>query len=194
MMPKKTNRYKIASVILAIVLSTLACQAVQGTAVPPPTATPTNTPSAPPPTAGPTLQAPPVTSKEPFKLTGSFQWTSEIQGTFSDNILFSERQVILTDLHGFVTRDRKWELPVDSQVIGYVQYDPKTASGTYELSLPEVPQATFNDVDNNNQQDTGVQIFAVDYEPVIYGSPFEVGDDRLRGWPNNDASIKTDPN
>ena len=97
-------------------------------------------------------------------------------------------------MHGFVIRNKQWELPVDFQVLGYVQYDPNSGSGTYELSLPEIPQATFNNVGNKNPTDTGVQIFAIDYEPNIYGSPFESGDDRLRGWPNDGASIKTDSN
>ena len=140
------------------------------------------------------IQAPLVTTNEPFEITGSFKWTQEDGGTLTDNILFSERQVVLTDLHGFVIRNKQWALPVDSQVLGYVQYDPKSGSGTYELSLPEVPQGTFNNVGNKNQTDTGVQIYAIDYEPNIYGSPFESGDDRMQGWPTGDASINTDSN
>ncbi|MGA7193326.1 MAG: S41 family peptidase [Anaerolineales bacterium] len=155
------------------------------------TQVPQNTSTVPTPVA---IQAPSVTTNEPFKITGSFKWTEELQGTLTDNILFSERQVVLTDLHGFVIRNKQWELPVDSQVLGYVQYDPNSGSGTYELSLPEIPQATFNNVGNKNPTDTGVQIFAIDYEPNLYGSPFESGDDRLRGWPNDGASIKTDSN
>ena len=138
------------------------------------------------------IQAPLVTTNEPFEITGSFKWTQEDGGTLTDNILFSERQVVLTDLHGFVIRNKQWVLPVGSQVLGYVQYDPKSGSGTYELSLPEVPQGTFNNVANKNQTDTGAQIYAIDYEPNIYGGPFESGDDRLQGWPTGDASIKTD--
>ncbi|HEY9153051.1 MAG TPA: S41 family peptidase [Anaerolineales bacterium] len=140
------------------------------------------------------IQAPLVTTNEPFKITGSFKWTQEDNGTLTDNILFSERQVVLTDLHGFVIRNKQWALPVDSQVLGYVQYDPTTGNGSYELSLPELPQGTFNNVGNKNPTDTGVQIFAVDYEPNIYGSPFESGDDRFRGWPGDGSSIKTDVN
>ena len=140
------------------------------------------------------IQAPLVTTNEPFRITGSFKWTQEIEGTLADNKIFAERQVVLTDLHGFVIRNKQWELPVDSQVLGYVQYDPNSGIGTYELSLPEVPQGTFNNVGNKNPQDTGVQIFAASYAPNIYGSPFESGDDRSLGWPNDTASIKTDSN
>ena len=96
------------------------------------------------------IPAPAITSNEPFKITGSFKWTSEIQGTLVDNILFSERQVVLTDLHGFIIRDKQWELPVYSQVLGYVNYDPSSGSGTYELSLPEVPQGPAGVPDKGN--------------------------------------------
>ena len=121
------------------------------------------------------IQAPVVTGNQPFRITGSFKWTQEIQGTLADNIIFAERQVVLTDLHGFVIRNNQWELPVDSQVLGYVQYDPNSGSGTYELSLPEVPQGTLNNVGNKNPQDTGVQIFAVSYSPNIYGGAVRGG-------------------
>ncbi|HUI90577.1 MAG TPA: S41 family peptidase [Anaerolineales bacterium] len=156
-------------------------------------ATATQAPSTPAPVpTSVAFQAPLVTTNAPYRITGSFKWTQEDNGTLVDNILYSERQVVLTDLHGFVIRNKQWELPVDSQALGYVQYDPSSGTGKYELALPEIPDATFNNVGNKNPQDTGVQIFAVDYEPVIYGSPFETGDDRLLGWPTDDASIKVD--
>jgi C-terminal processing protease CtpA/Prc len=58
--------------------------------------------------------------------------------------------------------------------------------------LPEVPQGEFNDVDNNNQKDTGVQVFVTAYSPNLAGGPFSEGDDRSRGWPSYLASVKTD--
>ena len=178
--------------VTSLVVASLACQSVLPANSPTSTQANAKT-STPAPTSGPTLMAPPITANEPFLITGSFKSTSEIGGEFSDNVLYAERQVILVDLRGFILRDKQWVLPVNSQVIGHVEYDPKTASGTYQLLLPEIPQGTLNDVDNNNQQNTGVQIFVVDYEPNITGDSFMTGDDRLRGWPGNQASIKTDP-
>lgn len=133
----------------------------------------------------------PISANQPFMISGSFKSTSVIGGQFSENLLNSERQVILIDLHGFITRNKDWEIPVQSQVIGNVKYNPKDASGTYTLYLPEIPQGTLNDVDNNGLKNNGVQVFAVDYEPNMSGGPFMVGDDSLRGWPGNLASIKT---
>lgn len=182
----KTPR-PILTALLALILASLSCQTMQGATqtAAPKTATPA-------PTSGPTLVAP-ITSNQTFRVTGSFKGTSEIGGQFSDNVLFAERQVILFDLHGFITRNKDWELPVASQVIGHVQYNPQDASGTYDLSLPAVPEGTLNDVDNNGQQNSGVQVFAIAYEPNIAGDPFMSGDDRAKGWPANMASIKTDP-
>jgi C-terminal processing protease CtpA/Prc len=189
----KTRLFQILSAVIILSLAQMSCVSFNNLTSSQ-SSTPkaaTQVPQGPTPVA---IQAPSVTANEPFRITGSFKWTQEIQGTLADNIIFSERQVVLTDLHGFVIRNMKWELPVDSQVLGYVQYDSTNGSGTYELSLPEVPQGMLNNVGNKNPQDTGVQIFAVAYAPNIYGSPFEAGDDRSLGWPTDNASITTDPN
>lgn len=182
--------------MLALLLTGLACKALQaGPTSGPATSTALPTATIPSATAAPTLMAP-ISSNQPFEITGSFKSTSEIQGKFTDNLLYSERMVMLVDLHGFITRDKKWELPVNSQVIGHVQYNPQDASGTYTLFLPEIPQGTLNDVDNNGQANTGVQVFAVDYEQNIDGDPFLAGNDRTKGWPTDMASIRvtTDDN
>ena len=182
------TKQRIITALLALIFASLGCRTLQGSSLP---TTSPNTPT-PAPTSGPTLMAP-ITTNQTYQVTGTFKGTSEIDGQFSDNLLFTERQVIFFDLHGFITRNKQWELPVVSQVIGHVQYNPQDASGSYELFLPEVPQGTLNDVDNNSQPNTGVQVFAIDYEPNIAGDPFMTGDDRLLGWPSNMASIKTNP-
>ena len=196
----KPRTFKLFSILVVLSLVQMACASFNFPQLSQPQAQQTQAPVTQPPNGSPitstvtAIPAPIVTTNEPFKITGSFKWTSEIQGTLVDNILFSERQVVLTDLHGFIIRNKQWELPVDSQVLGYVNYDPSSGSGTYELSLPEVPQGTFNNVGNKDPQATGIQIFAIDYEPNLYGTPFESGDDRFRGWPMGEASIKTDSN
>ena len=187
------NIHKAMIAGLFILLAGLSCKTLQGADS---AASPTNsappTASVPTATAGPTLIAP-ISANQPFEITGAFKSTSEDGGQLTDNILYAERQVILTDMHGFITRDKKWVVPVTSQVIGNVQYNPQDASGTYTLFLPEVPQGSLNDVDNNGQPNTGVQVFVADYEPNISGNAFMSGDDRLMGWPTDMASIKTNP-
>jgi C-terminal processing protease CtpA/Prc len=131
---------------------------------------------------------PQPSSNEPYMIKGGFTVTN---GFVFENY-FIENSVALVDMHGFVIRDNYWELPVDSQVLGYLNVDLATLGGTYELSLPERPQGIYNDVDNNGKTDTGVQIFAVSYFPNLAGGPFAEGDDKSFGWPSYLASVKTD--
>jgi C-terminal processing protease CtpA/Prc len=100
--------------------------------------------------------------------------------------------VALMDLHGFVARDLEWEIPVEGQTLGYLDLNTDTKEGTYFIDLPAKPEGTLNDVDNNGQTDTGVQIFAVSYSPNLTGGPFSEGDDRSFGWPTYLASVKAD--
>jgi len=144
-----------------------------------PHATPGNTP----------LVFTPAATAQPYFITGNFKVTN----AFVLTTYYVENAVALLDMHGFVLRDPEWELPVDSQVLGFMTFDEKTLEGRYELSLPALPRGAFNDVDHDGQQDQGVQIFAVGYSPNLYGGPFAEGDDRSRGWPTYLASIKTDP-
>ena len=125
---------------------------------------------------------------QPHEITGTYEVTNDfVLATY-----YVENAVALTDMHGFVVRDLEWELPVDSQALGFMTFDPKTLNGTFQLDLPALPEGELNDVDNNGNQDTGVQIFAVAYSPNVYGGPFSEGDDRSRGWPSYLASVKTD--
>lgn len=124
---------------------------------------------------------------EPVQVQGEFTISNDFVFTY-----YVENTVALIDMHGFVIRDEEWEIPVDSQVLGYMTYDDETLSGTFDLNLPALPEGEFNDVDNNGQEDQGVQIFAVGYSPNLYGDPYSVGDDRSSGWPSYLASIRAD--
>ncbi|MBK8824807.1 MAG: hypothetical protein IPN58_20025 [Anaerolineales bacterium] len=125
---------------------------------------------------------------QPALLQGTFQVTNDFVLTG----YYVENAVALTDMHAFVIRDEEWEIPVESQVLGFMTFDPESLSGTYELNLPALPRGEFSDVDNDDVEEQGVQIFAVGYSPNLYGGPFSEGDDRSRGWPSYLASIKTD--
>jgi C-terminal processing protease CtpA/Prc len=127
-------------------------------------------------------------SDEPVEIDGSFTYTND----FAVETYYYEQAVALLDMHGFVIRDRLWELPVDSQVLGYLSVDFDNNTGTYTLQLPRLPKGVFNDVDNNGKTDTGVQIFAVGYSPNLAGGPFSEGDDPSFGWPTYLASVRTD--
>ncbi len=115
-----------------------------------------------------------------------------ITGTYSVQNSLVVNAVVLTDMHGFVIRDAEWEVPVESQVLGAMNYDEKSMSGTFDLNLPAIPRGILHDVDNNETEDLGVQIFAVAYFPNSYDGPFAQGVDRKAGWVSQLTSLKTD--
>lgn len=131
----------------------------------------------------------PDSSEGPVLLRGSLNYTND----FVTEIYYVEHAVGLIDLTGFVLRDQEWELPVKSQVLGYMDLNADANSATYMLSLPALPLGEFNDVDQDLAAEQGVQVFAVAYSPNLSGGPFSEGDDRSLGWPSFFASIKADP-
>lgn len=128
------------------------------------------------------------TSAGPVLLTGSIAYTNE----FVLENYYVEHAVMLTDMTAFVERDLKWELPIPSQVLGYMDVDEENNEATYRLALPAVPEGELHDVDQDGQDDAGVQIFVVAYSPNLTGGVFSEGDDRSWGWPSYMASIRTD--
>ena len=130
----------------------------------------------------------PVNEEPLTKISGEFAYTNE----FAVETYYVEQAVGLLDMHGFVKRDKEWELPIEGQVLGYMNVDYANNKGSYFLYLPAKPEGTFDDVDNNATADTGVQIYAVGYNPNLAGGPFSEGDDPSYGWPGYLASVKTD--
>ncbi len=124
----------------------------------------------------------------PALIVGSFTYTND----FVVETYYSENAVAINDLTGFIKRDKEWELPIEGQVLGYMQVDKENNNGTYRIALPAVPEGVLNDVNHDNKQDKGVQIFAVTYSPNLTGGPFSEGDDPSFGWPAYLASVKTD--
>lgn len=129
-----------------------------------------------------------TTGEQPNKITGDFVYSND----FVVKTYYIEHAVALADMHGFVIRDKEWLVPTISQTLGYASVDLPNMKGSFWVQLPELPEGTYNDVDNNGKQDKGVQIFAVSYWPNLAGGPFSEGDDATRGWPNYLASVKTD--
>ncbi len=135
-----------------------------------------------------TIQSWQVRAPDVEELTGTFTYSND----FWPEAYAYEHAVMLLDMHGFVERDFEWEVPVESQVIGMVDLDAENNSATYRLQLPVKPRGILNDVDQDGQKDSGVQIFAVEYAPNIAQDPFYRGDDRYKGWPGYLASVIID--
>jgi C-terminal processing protease CtpA/Prc len=126
--------------------------------------------------------------EEPVLITGSFEYSND----FVVETYYVEHAVGLLDMTGFVLRDKEWELPVEGQVLGFMDLDEENNRATYRLSLPAMPSGEFNDVDNDGNIEKGLQIFVVAYNPNLSGGVFSEGDDRSMGWPGYLASIRTD--
>ncbi len=190
------RRSRILLPLLAVLLTSLACGVFSTTPTPtleavevlPATATPTRT--AAPPTRTPTaLPSPTETvqpaSDEPVFITGDIPYTWPFF-----TIFLTEPIVLLEDQAGFVNRDREFIFPLSGQVIGPIEVLEEDAL-RYSLALPSIPQATFVDVDNNGQEDTGVQVFAITFQSNTWGDTFLEERD-AGGWSGTYASTSVD--
>lgn len=130
----------------------------------------------------------PAGGEQPVLISGEFTYSND----FVVETYYVEHAIALVDLYGFIIRDEEWELPVDSQVLGYLKIDPEKNRGSYQVQLPLLPAGTYFDFTRSSGKKPGVQVFAVAYQPNLYGGPFAVGDDRSLGWPSYLASIATD--
>jgi C-terminal processing protease CtpA/Prc len=122
----------------------------------------------------------------PVVITGTLTYT---------NVLFTagaaQPVIILEDQGGFVVRNEGFLMPTESQVLGQLTSDFYSSPVSYSLALPEVPQGTQNDVDNDDEDDAGVQVFAVAYWTNIFGDPYlEERDLFGGGWSNAYASTR----
>ena len=155
-----------------------------------PTRTIISTPTEePPPTPHPTQELAPVIETnldEPVRITGDIEVTSNI----IIEAYFFERFVMLQDLTGFVWRDYEYEQPLDAQILGPVIVDQE-GNYTFVINLPAAPNNPLNDVDNNGQQDEGVQIWQVTMEANYIDDPF-LGEDETGGWSANYTSARID--
>ena len=179
-----SQRKVFIAILSMLILASLACQVTTQ-------ATPTPTLAPPPPTTTPTPLPPrPVepgeaNPDEPVFVTGEIPFTSPF---FLDSI--AEAFVMLEDQAGFIQRNLDFEFPLTSQAIGPVELvDDDTV--TFQLALPAIPQGTLIDLDNDGEEDTGVQVFAVAYWSNTWGGPFLERRDGT-GWSNAYASTTTD--
>ena len=183
-----TNKRKqIGFIILLIVTFSLSCQATSGLPIARLTDIPIPIPS-PSPTMLPPIPVQPGVENpdEPVFITGEIPYTSPF---FLNTI--SAPFVMLEDQAGFYNRDRLFQFPLVGQAIGPVEVHPD-GTITYSLSLPSIPQSTTLDVDNDDEQDTGVQIFGIAYWSNTWGGPFLEERDGS-GWSNAYTSTITDP-
>ena len=106
----------------------------------------------------------------------------------------AEPLVLLEDQSGFVERNRGFTFSPESQVLGQITSDFFTSPFSYVLQLPFRPQGELNDVDQDGENDTGVQVFAIAYWTNIWGPSFlEERDQGGGGWSTAYASMRVSP-
>jgi len=186
------QRRAVIFFLIILLVTTLACQAVTGATETPtvgvPTATETMTPTiTPTPTPLPPRPVEPGEDNpdEPVYITGEIPFTSPF---FLNTI--SEAFVLLEDQGGFIARDLEFEFLLAGQVLGPVELVNEDTV-TFGLALPAIPQGTQTDLDNDDEEDAGVQVFAVAYWSNTWGGPFLERRDGT-GWSTAYASTTTD--
>jgi C-terminal processing protease CtpA/Prc len=128
----------------------------------------------------------PAIQSGPKLITGSVSYTNSF---FTAGV--AEPEVILEDETGFVRRDRHYEFPVQSQVLGEITSDFYTSPFTYSLSLPAQPNAPLNDVNHDGKKDKGVMVFAIAYWTNTWGDAYlERRDQGGGGWSSAYSSTK----
>ena len=201
---------KILTPIIVLILASMSCslftpnqpvsevvatsapvQVVTQAPLPSPTDVVANTPAATQENGCPAVSSSTCTtigsSDQPVELKGTFTYSNDIL-----TVYYVENAVALVDMYGFVTRNKDWKIPVSSQTLGFMKIDTKTKQGTFDLQLPERPTAMQVDVDPQNKNEAGVQVFALAYWPNLAGGPYSEGDDPSQGWPSYLTSMVTD--
>lgn len=117
-------------------------------------------------------EAPPpadITNDEggPVRITGSFPVSSQ---NLIDSLF--EPVIILEDQAGFVDRNVDYVFPIESQVMGQLTSPFEVGEVSYSMSLPIEPQGAFRDVDHDDAEETGVQIFQIAFWDDLYGDIF----------------------
>lgn len=131
---------------------------------------------------------------QPAVITNDEGGTVSITGNVAYTYAFftsgvAQPLVILEDQAGFVDRDTGFLMPVASQVLGQITSDFYESPFSYSLALPIEPQGTYRDVDNNGEENQGVQVYAIAYWTNTFGDPFlEERDLYGGGWSSAYAS------
>ncbi len=122
----------------------------------------------------------------PVSITGQVTYTNP---RFTLGV--AEPVIILEDQAGFVDRNERFLMPPESQTLGQITSDFFTSPFSYTLALPIEPQGSLRDVDNDDEEDLGVQVFAVAYWTNTFGDPFlEERDLFGGGWSTAYASTR----
>ncbi|MCB0114933.1 MAG: fasciclin domain-containing protein [Caldilineaceae bacterium] len=122
----------------------------------------------------------------PVAITGAVDYTNPF---FTYGV--AQPVVITEDQAGFVDRNEYFLMPEASQTLGQITSDFYTPPFSYSLALPQEPQGTYRDVDNDGAEEQGVQVYAIAYWTNTFGDAFlEERDLYGGGWSTAYASTR----
>jgi hypothetical protein len=119
-------------------------------------------------------------------LTGELSYSDPTLGTYG-----TEPVVILASLDTLLDPDFEYYYATEyvdtdePQYMGAITSDINVSPFTYELYLPAEPDNGLVDVDNDDEDDTGVMIFNVNFTFDGFGSPFNQPRRPVRELPRN---------
>jgi C-terminal processing protease CtpA/Prc/predicted small lipoprotein YifL len=183
-----SHRSWLAVVGLALLAGTLAaCGKAAPTKFPTEEAVETPVQEEAAPTEEEAVEPEPVSNgKQPVQITG----TIEVSNESIIQIYFSEYFAYLEDLTGFVQRDYLYTQPLEGQILGPVAVGQDGSYG-YTLNLPARPVSPFNDVDNDGEEDAGVQVWQIVMGANLVKEPF-LDDYEMEGWSTAYTSARID--
>ena len=139
-------------------------------------------------TATPSSQTALIVNEEggPLVITGELHYTNAFFTSGVDDPL-----IILEDQAGFIDRDERFIISLASQVRAQITSDYFTSPFSYSLSLPAAPRGELRDVDNDDEDDIGVMVFAIAHWTNIFGGPLlDKCDQHGGGWSTAYASTR----
>jgi C-terminal peptidase prc len=101
----------------------------------------------------------------PHTITGSYQTTNPI-----NPLLGTQPSVVLYDMTGQILKDFDFRSPPQAQVLGTINGD--IVSGTYTLTLPDMPHATLLDFDGDTATPSAVQVFVTMTYLNLFGDEY----------------------
>jgi len=103
----------------------------------------------------------------PVRLVGSINYTD-----FSIPMVMESPSPALLDMVYIVQGDNTKWAPMESQILGKMTSPVSPPPLSYTISLPREPKGTYLDVDNDGEEDQGVQIFRLAMASNINGDSY----------------------
>jgi C-terminal processing protease CtpA/Prc len=97
------------------------------------------------------------------------------------------RTFVLYDLNGFLEQDIRWKMAPEDMVVAHMVFSENKPQ--YRLNLPLAPTGYFHDVDNNDKDNAGVQIYTYMLAENYTGSDYIEKTEQNYGFPYADLAV-----